>query len=422
MLKDHAARDAESAARLAAPIEYLANGIKYRKGLALAMGNAALWRAKDERQAAFLAWIGQDAARSKVLQPVVDELLQHIAEQQDRALASMYVSWLRRGSDLLAAAHETLRWARQRELPDARRDRGYQDRDATDHADYLRRVEQDLHLASERDVMALVLRRLEAQPPARRAEPVQRWVEARGGVDAALAALYDTPPALADTAHRVALMDDSAADIEASDDPWLQLAVALEDWMAPRREQDKTLAGTSQRLRSAWRVAWDGWRESLGDVVAEDANGTLRITLGSVQGFAPQDGPIATPRTTLAGLIAKAGEAPFDVSEAFLKRAAEGPSSRWADPELGDVGVNNLSTLDITGGNSGSAILDGEGRWAGLAFDGNWESMSSDWIYDAPVTRCIGLEIPYLLWVLEGDPAAAGVLAEILATAQGVPE
>jgi hypothetical protein len=220
-------------------------------------------------------------------------------------------------------------------------------------------------------------------------------------------------PALATLEARVELLDMSEAELRAMDDPWMRFAVALEDHYGPLREEEDARSGRMQRLRSQWMAAKRAWYDSDGRVIADDANSTLRITLGHVKGYAPQDGLVATPRTTLAGLGAKVGPAPFDAPQDVAARAATGPESRWSVPELGDVPVNHLSTLDITGGNSGSAVMDSQGRFVGLAFDGNWESIASDWIWLDSVTRCISVDIRYVLWVLEGEASMSRLLDEM---------
>ena len=147
--------------------------------------------------------------------------------------------------------------------------------------------------------------------------------------------------------------------------------------------------------------------------VYSDANGTLRLTFGHVQGYRPQDALQALPFTTLSGLAAKAGDAPFDAPPDYVAAARTGSDSRWAVPELSDVPVNFLSDLDITGGNSGSAILDAQGQLIGLAFDGNWESIVTDWMFLDDVTRCIGVDVRYVMWNLEQEPGAARILDEL---------
>ena len=90
-----------------------------------------------------------------------------------------------------------------------------------------------------------------------------------------------------------------------------------------------------------------------------------------------------------------------------------GPKSRWADPALGTVPVDFLTDLDTTGGNSGSATLNGKGELIGLIFDGNYESMTGDWIYDPATTRSIHVDIRYLLWMLDEVEGAKGLLEEL---------
>jgi hypothetical protein len=77
------------------------------------------------------------------------------------------------------------------------------------------------------------------------------------------------------------------------------------------------------------------------------------------------------------------------------------------------VPVNILADLDIPGGNSGSSVLDGQGRWVGLAFDSNWESVAADWVYEDATNRCISVDLRYVFWLLERNEAGRRVLAEL---------
>jgi hypothetical protein len=149
--------------------------------------------------------------------------------------------------------------------------------------------------------------------------------------------------------------------------------------------------------------------------VYPDANGTLRITFGNVAGYAPADAVRMLSQTTVAGMAAKAGDAPYDAPALLLDAASSASTSRFADPSLGDVPVNFTSTLDTTGGNSGSATLNADGAFVGLLFDGNYEAMSADWLFDPALTRSIHCDVRYMLWVLEQQGANA------LLTELGVP-
>ena len=138
-----------------------------------------------------------------------------------------------------------------------------------------------------------------------------------------------------------------------------------------------------------------------GDQVYPDANGTLRISVGHIKGYSPADAIEYQPQTTVAGMVAKVGDYPFDAPRRLVEAAASSPQSRFADPALGDVPVDFLSTLDSTGGNSGSATLNSQGEFVGFLFDGNYEAMSADWLFDPELTRSIHVDVRYMLWVLE---------------------
>ena len=86
---------------------------------------------------------------------------------------------------------------------------------------------------------------------------------------------------------------------------------------------------------------------------------------------------------------------------------------RYADSKLGTLPVNFLSNLDITGGNSGSPVMNGKGELVGLAFDGNWESVSSNWVYDGSLNRMISVDSRYMLWIIDKAFPAPNVLREI---------
>jgi hypothetical protein len=83
------------------------------------------------------------------------------------------------------------------------------------------------------------------------------------------------------------------------------------------------------------------------------------------------------------------------------------------DKRLGSVPVNFLSNLDITGGNSGSPVLDANGKLVGLAFDGNWESVSSNWVFDPVMTRMIAVDSRYMQWIMQEVAPAPQLLKEL---------
>ncbi|MBQ5663119.1 MAG: S46 family peptidase [Bacteroidaceae bacterium] len=139
-----------------------------------------------------------------------------------------------------------------------------------------------------------------------------------------------------------------------------------------------------------------------GTPMAPDANSTMRMTYGSVKSYQPKDGVTYNHYTTLKGVMEKENPKSSEfIVPARLKELYE--KKEYGDYALpnGEMPVAFLTTNDITGGNSGSGVLNSKGELIGLAFDGNWESLSGDINFDADKQRCINVDIRYVLFIIE---------------------
>ncbi|MBO5875113.1 MAG: S46 family peptidase [Alistipes sp.] len=148
---------------------------------------------------------------------------------------------------------------------------------------------------------------------------------------------------------------------------------------------------------------------------ASDANFTIRLTYGNVLPYTPQDGVRYSYYTTLKGVMEKENpENPveFFVPEKLKELYAASDYGRYAN-KRGELPVAFLSNLDITGGNSGSPILNGKGELIGLAFDGNWEAMSGDVAFEPELQRCIGVDVRYVLFIIEKFAGAKWLIDEL---------
>lgn len=151
------------------------------------------------------------------------------------------------------------------------------------------------------------------------------------------------------------------------------------------------------------------------NVPYSDANGTMRITYGNVKSYQPQDGVTYNYYCTLSGQVAKykKGDYEFDLPQNLLDKAAAKDFGQYADKVSGDINVSFISNNDITGGNSGSPVLDAEGNLVGLAYDGNWEAMSGDIKFDTRFKRTICLDVRYLLWCMDKLGGATNLVNEL---------
>jgi len=145
-----------------------------------------------------------------------------------------------------------------------------------------------------------------------------------------------------------------------------------------------------------------------------DANFTMRLTYGHVMSYSPKDAVLYRHYTTLDGVMEKEDPNNWEfVVPARLKEI-------WQNKDFGEYGMDNgkmptcfLSNNDITGGNSGSPIMNADGQLLGLAFDGNWESMSSDVMFEPELQRCINVDIRYVLLIIDKFGGAGWLLDEM---------
>ncbi len=168
---------------------------------------------------------------------------------------------------------------------------------------------------------------------------------------------------------------------------------------------------------AAFRLLVEGLRESkIGAIKYPDANSTLRLTYGKVRSL-PADvrnDAAINNYTTLAGQVKKykKGDQEFDLPSRILEMNSKKEFGRFADKD-GSLHVNFLTDNDITGGNSGSPVLNGKGELIGLAFDGNIEAMAGDVIFDKKLQRTINVDIRYVLWVIENFSGAKHIVDEM---------
>ncbi len=155
-----------------------------------------------------------------------------------------------------------------------------------------------------------------------------------------------------------------------------------------------------------------------GEVIYPDANRTLRLTYGTVRGYSPRDAVWYKYITTLTGVMEKdRGKVPFNVPEKLKELYKDKKLiKKYYDPVVNDVPVDFLADTDITGGNSGSPVLDRYGNLVGIAFDGNYESMSSDYLFSDKLTRTISVDIRYFLFILNEFSNAKDISRELTLT------
>ena len=376
---------------------------------------------KHAEEAAVLAWLkgrGADGAGALAAHAKLVSLLEQSRATRERDLALTMFN----NTAVLGAANQLYRLSIERARPDAERESGYQQRDLPAIEGGMKQLERRYVQAMDRQLQEYWLNEYLKLPAAQRVAALDEWLGGNdaAAVKAALDRLAGTR--LGDTAERLKWMNADRAAFEASDDPAIRYAVAVMPTLLKLEQERKTRAGENLAARPVYLQAVADYKNSQGEFVYPDANLSLRITFGNVTGYVPRDGVKYTPFTTLEGVVAKeTGADPFDSPQALLDAVAAGRHGGLADARLGSVPVNFLSDLDITGGNSGSPVLDAHGKLVGLAFDGNWESVASNWVFDPAMTRMISVDQRYMRWIMQEVFPAPQLLREIGVAPAQVP-
>ena len=368
---------------------------------------------KQREEAAVLAWLKSQGEAGKAALQAHAQLEALVAQDRQTQERDLVAGMFGR-TGVLGTATTLYRLAIEKAKPDAERESGYQERDLPGIEGSLKQMERRYVPAMDRQLQDYWLQRYVALPAGQRIAALDTWLGGNGqsAVESALKRLDAT--ALGSTEERLKWFKADKAAFEASTDPAIQYAVALMPTLLQMEQKAEIDRGKSLQARPLYLQAIADYKQSKGEFIYPDANSSLRITFGNVKGYTKLDGSVQQPFTLLEQVAAKeTGKEPFDNPKALLDAVAAKRHSGLADKRLGTVPVNFLSDLDITGGNSGSPVLDAEGKLVGLAFDGTIESVSSNWVFDPVMTRMISVDQRYMRWIMQEVMPAPQLLKEL---------
>ena len=154
---------------------------------------------------------------------------------------------------------------------------------------------------------------------------------------------------------------------------------------------------------------------SKGKPMYPDANQTMRVSYGNVKSYVPRDGVKYNYICTLNGIKEKykPGDYEFDLPAKLLELINKKDYGQYIDKQVNDVVVGFITNNDITGGNSGSPVLNANGELIGLCFDGNYEALGHKIALDKTLTRTICLDIRYMLFIVDKLGGATNIINEL---------
>jgi hypothetical protein len=416
--------DKEAQIRSTSFVRGWGNALTNTKGQLDGLVKGGLAQDKEKNEKALREFVAADPKRKadwgKALDDIASEIQKNAAFREKDAQLSEMVT-----PRLMAAALTIVRMAEERPKPDAQRDPDFQERNWPRIEQSIKGLTTSYHPKVDQAVFGLALERTSKSTEADRSPAFAIVMGAGGGntkdvsgeaIKKVVSNLYTTTT-LGDEAARTDLLKKgTTATLTASKDPLIQLALKLRPMQKTAEERDERLAGKWAMLKPKYIEALKAFRK---EPFAPDANSTLRITYGTVRGYKPTpDAQPYRPFTMLSEVVGKhKGKEPFDtpqpVIDAFKAKKVGPTSGPYVDSTLGEVPVDFLADLHITGGNSGSATLNAKGELVGLVFDGNYEAMASDWVFIPSITRSIHVDVRYILWLLDGPFQGDHILKEM---------
>nr|WP_314541976.1 S46 family peptidase [uncultured Massilia sp.] len=394
------------------------NYYKNRKGMLTSYAGSDILARKTAEHNALKAWVNADAKRKAAFGADIEAVEKLIAQRDAATKREFFLSYAT--PRFLNSARTLYRLSNERAKPDAERKSGYQERDLPRLTSVITGQDRTYVENVDKALVLNFLKQYNAQPANEHSEAFDDALGIKPGMDeAALKAALDKVYAgskLQDKAFRTAWMNKSPADFKASDDSFIKAAVAMYDADRKDEAKEEELAGNIQKAYASYMKAKIAYMNSKGQAVYPDANSTLRVTFGNIKGrdYGADGTGSWTAFTTVKGVVAKAtGEGEFNAPQKQLDAIQKKDFGRYVDPALKTVPVNYLATLDITGGNSGSAALNDKAELIGLAFDGTLDSIISDWDFNKAATRDIQVDVRYILWNMEKVDHADNLLKEM---------
>lgn len=405
--------NADNAVRLkyAAKHAQVANYWKYFIGQQKGLKAQHVFDRKKAQEEALLAWVNADGDRKAKYGRVLQDLAEGYAERARHEKAFTYMQEAAFGSEAVVFGFRVFGLKRQLEKDpkDTKTINMMADQVRSRARDFWKNYDAGL----DQGVTAAMFRMIQQDvDPAQQPEVIQTVMRKyKGDFDKWAAAMFRTS-VLTDSTRLMAFLAKPSLKVLEKDLGMQAMESCLNHY---RDELGPAIEQAQVKIDKGYRLLVAAMREKEPTKMwYSNANSTERLTYGIVNDYSPADGVHYDLVTTHAGILQK--EDP--TNDEFIVPARQKELilakdfGRYADAN-GDLPINFISENDITGGNSGSPVINGNGELIGIAFDGNWEAMSGDISYEPELQRTISVDMRYVLWVIDKFAGAKHLVDEM---------
>jgi hypothetical protein len=390
----------------------LANAMKNYQGNVDGMQKTHFLEKKIAYEKEFLSWADATPERKARYGDILAKIKAQydiIAKTKDRDNLFNLLQGL--SGTMLGVASQIYGVAREMDKPEEERQPGFTKEDLERAAEEMTYTYNDYYEPVDKALLLRTLKMAEELPADQRISGLDSILDASGRTPEEWVNEAYSNTKLKDAGFAKSLFGKPAAEIAKTNDPFIRLAIAIQPMSEEIGKIIESFGIHVEALRKEYLDALFEWK---GMNMYPDANRTIRFTWGPIKGYSPADAIWYLPFTTLRGMVDKnTGKEPFNAPEGLIALENKKDFGPWTDPDLSDVPVAFLNQCDITGGNSGSPVMNAKGEIIGIAFDGNYESMISDWQYDYALQRCIAVDFRYVLFITDKYANAGFLLNEM---------
>jgi hypothetical protein len=392
-------------------IKGLANTMKNYRGKLAGLKRLKYLEQKLQEEGALQEFIQADFKRQAAYSQVLlglDKIYAEMAKEYPRVFI---LDNLRRSVTLFQIALTAVEASVERQKPDLERNAAYMDRNFNQAKQRIGlTLRSNFYLPTDVAIFKELIKRALALDENQKIEGLNQLITTGGNLDEVVAEIFNSTR-MTDPEFIKTLWDKKPDEIKKLDDPMIKLALTVYPEYKQTEEKNRARKGQLDELQAK---LVDVRQEFLGKEFIPDANGTLRLTYGQVEGYEPRDAVYYKPFTTVQGIVEKTtGQEPFDTPAALLQLISHKNFGQSPNPALDTIPVCLLYSTDTTGGNSGSPIINADGRLVGVNFDRAWEATINDFTWNHRFSRSIGVDIRYVLWILQELASADHLLAEI---------